>query len=193
VARNPLIYLLGRQIQTALITQKGGSKVPTTVLTGRGHTGKGKATHSLTYTEHNRAVVRLLGYVPDVKDFGKVDSLADLRDQTKRELAKRLRLTDTVDVTHQGIPFIVRGDGIELELPLEGYKGADSFLFCTRAVHTVEAGTYQTEWTFNTTDPFLGLTGGATSQNPKAKAKKSAAQRAAKRQVRVRGKLTIHA
>jgi hypothetical protein len=189
VARNSLIYLLGAQIQTALITQKGGQKVPTTVLTGRGRIGVGKHTKTLTWTEHNSSVVRLLGYVHDTKDFGKVDSLADLRGQVQRELAKRLRLSDTVSITHQGIPFIQRGDGIELELPGEGYKGADSFLFCIRAIHTVQAGVYQTQWDFNATDPYLGQTGSAKSQNPKTRAKKSAAQRQAKRAVRPRPKL----
>jgi hypothetical protein len=189
VARNTIIYQLGAQIQTALITQKGGQKIPTTVLTGRGRVGTGKHTKTLSYVAHDAAVVRLLGYVPDTKDFGKVDSFADLRDQTKRELAKRLRLTDTVSITHQGIPFIVRGDGIELELRGDGYKGADSFLWCIRAVHTVQAGVYQTQWDFNATDPYLGLVSAAKSQNPKTKAKTTAAKRAAKRAVRARPKL----
>jgi hypothetical protein len=189
VARNTMIYQLGPEIQTGLITQKGGQKVPTTVLTGRGHVGAGKHTKTLSYVAHNEPVVRLLGYVHETRNFGRVSSFADLRNQTKRELAKRLRLTDTVSITHQGIPFILRGDGIELELRQEGYSGQDSFLWCTRAVHTVQAGVYTTEWDFNTTDPYLGLINGAKAQDPKRRAKSNAAKRAAKRAVRPRPKL----
>lgn len=189
LTRNTMIYVLASQIQTALITEKGGQNVPTTVLEGRGRIGQGKHTRKLTYTAHDQAVVRLLGYVHDTKDFGRVTSHSELRDLTKRELATRLRLNDTAEITHPGIPFILRGDGAQLDLPSEGYKAQDSFVWCTRATHTVQAGTYQTQFDFNAVDPYLGSTGKATSAHPKAKAKRTAAKRAAKRLVRPRPKL----
>lgn len=180
LARNPVLYVLAAQIQTALITQKGGSAAPTTVLTGRGRIGHGKHTVPVSYTEFDRGVVNLLGYVHDTKDFGRVDSHSDLRDQVKRELAKRLRFNDTITIQHQGIPFILRGDGAQVGLPSEGYGGANSFVFCTRANHTVQSGVYTTQWDFTSRDPFLAQLRSDA---------KAAAARAAKRKQRSRPKL----
>jgi hypothetical protein len=191
LARNPMIYLIGPQIQTAALAQKTGQKVPTTVLTGHGRLGHGHGTRGISYTDYDRSVVKLLGYVHDTHNFGRVSSHAELRGLVQRELAKRLRLNDTISITHQGIPFILRGDGIELELPAEGYKGSDSFVFCTRAVHTVQAGVYQTQWDFTATDPYIGagLKSFSSSRNPKTRARKAAAKRRAKRVTRPRPKL----
>lgn len=178
--RNPIAYVLSRQIQTALITQKGGSQQPYTVLTGRGHVGKGSDAKKVLFTAYDRRVVRLLGYVHHTKNYGRVDSHADLRGQVRRDLAKELRLTNTVTIQHQGIPFILRGDGVQIDLPREGFKGSDSFAFCTRANHTVQAGTYTTEWDFSLRDPYLA------QQRADQKAAK---KRAAKRKKRSRPKL----
>lgn len=155
IRRNPLLYVLGPQIQTALLTQKTGSKVPTTVLEGHGHIGKGKGAQKVSYTEYDRSVVDTLGYVHQVKQYGEVRSHADLRAQVKLDYAAGIRVNDLITVDHAGIPFIYRGDGTQLKLPGEGYKGAQSFVYCTRAAHTVQAATYTTEWDFTLTDPFL--------------------------------------
>jgi hypothetical protein len=155
LARNPIAYVLGPLIQTALITQGGGVKVPTTVLTGHGHVGSGKASQKVSYTEYDRRVVNLLGYSHDTLNFGKVDSQAQLKAYVQRTLARRLRVNADVSIQHQGIPFILRGDAVEVDLPTEGYKGANAFVFCTSATHTVSAGVYQTNWDFTYQDPYL--------------------------------------
>lgn len=152
---NPLLYELGDEIQTALITQKAGSKAPVTVLEGTGHVGKGKKTKKLKFTASNRNTVKAFGWVKDKKDFGLVKSHGDLRDQVKRELAKGLRLQDTISVTHAGLPFIQRGDAVQIRLPNEGYAGIGSFVWVTRAQHTVQAGVYSTQWDLNATDAVI--------------------------------------
>lgn len=155
LARNPVAYVLADQIQTALIAQKKGGAQPVTVLTGRGHVGSGKRAKKVSYTAFDRQVVRALGYVPHTKDYGRVDSHADLRGQVTRDLAQGLRLNDTITISHAGIPFILRGDGVQIRLPAEGYSGQQGFAFCTRANHTVQAGVYTTDWDFTLNDPFL--------------------------------------
>lgn len=180
IRRNPLLYVLGPQIQTALITQKNGSKVPTTVLEGRAHMGSGKTARKLHFTYFNRQVVQTLGYVHHQRDYGRLSSHAELRAKVKADYAKGIRLNDTITIQHAGIPFIQRGDGVEVNLPWEGYKGSQSYVYATRATHTVQAATYQSEWDFTLTDPYLA--------ELEAEAK-AAAARAKKRQQRNRSKL----
>lgn len=180
LARNPQLYVLEHEIQTALITQKAGSKVPTTVLEGRGHIGKGKDAKKISFTAYDRAIVSRFGYVKNTRDYGHVTSHAELRAAVKRDLAQGLRLNDTVTISHQGIPFIARGDGAQIKLPAEGYTGDQSFVFATRADHTVQAGVYTSSWDFTLSDPFLALL---------AADKKAAAARAKKREQRKRPKV----
>lgn len=184
LARNPMLYVLEKQIQTALITQKAGPGRVTTVLKGRGHVGKGKGAKTVTYSASDRKVIALLGRVEDTKDFGRVDSPADLRGQVNRELANRLRLNDTISIQHQGIPFILRGDATMVNLPREGYGGKQAFVFCTRANHTVSQGTYTTTWDFTAKDPYVA------ALQAEAKAVKA---RAKKRSQRPRSKLKARA
>lgn len=177
--RNPTLFVLSRQIQTALITQNSGSKVPTTVLTGRGHVGSGKGAQRVSWTEYDRAVVRLLGYVHDTKDYGRVESAADLKGRVQRDLASRLRINNNVQITHGGIPFIGRGDAVEVNLPAWGYGGAQSFVFCIGGTHTVQAGLYQSSWTFNASDPYLQALK-SEQKAQAARAKKAAARKRSK-------------
>lgn len=155
IRRNPLLYVIKQQIQTALITQKGGDKVPVTVLEGRGHIGQGKHAQKVSYTEYDRQTVQTLGYVHQQKNYGRVRSHAELRALVKQDYAAGLRMNDNIVITHQGIPFIERGDGVEVDLPREGYGGKNAFVYCTQAIHTVQAATYTTQWTFDSTDPYL--------------------------------------
>lgn len=155
IRRNPLLYVLKSEIQTALITQKGGDNVPVTVLEGRAHIGQGKHAQKISYTEYDRTTVQTLGYVHQQKDYGRVSSHAVLRGLVKQDYAAGLRMNDNIVITHQGIPFIERGDGVEVDLPREGYGGKNAFVYCTQAIHTVSAATYTTQWTFDSTDPYL--------------------------------------
>lgn len=167
--RNPLVYVLGEQMQTALIAQKSGPKAPPTVLTGRATIGKGHGAKKISYTEYDRRVVARLGYVHAHKNFGTVSSHGELREKVKRDLARGLRLNHKVTVTHAGIPFILRGDGVDVDLPREGYKDERAFMWCSRANHTVQGGTYTTDFDFTPKDLYL--------------AAKKAAQRSARKNV----------
>lgn len=177
IRRNPLLYVIGSEIQTALIQQKAGTKVPTTVLEGHGHIGHGKDAQKISYTEYDRQVVQTLGYVHQEKQYGQVRSHADLRAQVKADYAAGIRVNDQITIDHAGIPFIYRGDGVQVHLPAEGYSGKQSFVYCTRASHTVQAALYMTEWDFALTDPYL-----AEYESEQ----KAAAARAKKRQQRSR-------
>lgn len=175
--RNPSVYVLAKQIQTALVTQETASATPATVLTGRGRIGSGKDARKVAYTDYDRGVVRRYGYVHRDRNFGRVQSVGDLRGKTQRALAKQLKVDRTATIQYEGIPFIRRGDGAMLMLAAEGFVGRESFVYATTATHNVQGSTYISTWDFTTDDPFVTL---------KAEAEK--AQREAKRRERKRAK-----
>lgn len=175
--RNPLVYVLAKQIQTALITQEPASETPATVLTGRGRVGSGKDARKVAYTDYDREVVEKFGYVHNTKNYGRVTSLADLRGKVQRDLAKQLKVNRTATISHQGIPFIRRGEGAKLDLPKEGFAGKQAFVYATTATHNVQGSNYQSTWDFTTDDPYVKL---------KEEAEKE--QRAEKRKERKRTK-----
>lgn len=155
--RNPVVYLLAKQIRTALISQEPASEDPATVLTGRGRVGSGKDAKKVSYTDYDRAVVEQYGYVHNTKDYGRVESKTDLRGKVQRDLAKQLKVNRTATISHQGIPFIRRGDGAKLAFPKEGFSGAHAFVYATTATHNVQGSNYQSTWDFTTDDPFVKL------------------------------------
>jgi hypothetical protein len=169
--RNPLVYILSKQIQSALLAQEAASETPATVWTGRARLDKGKDAKKISYTDFNRKVVAKLGYVHHEHDYGKVDSRADLKSKVQRDLAKALKVTRTAQVQYQGIPFIRRGDGAKLDLPGEGFKGKDAFVYATTAAHTVQGATYTSTWDFTTEDPFVVLREQAEKEQRDAKRK----------------------
>lgn len=178
--RNPSVYVLAKQIQTALVTQEPASETPATVLTGRGRIGSGKDTRKVAYTDYDRAVVRRYGYVHRDRNFGRVESVGDLREKTQRALAKQLKVNRTATIQYEGIPFIRRGDGAKLMLGAEGFSGREAFVYATTATHNVQGATYTSTWDFTTDDPYVAL---------KAEAEK--AQREAKRRERKRTKTKV--
>lgn len=175
--RNAMVYVLGGEIISALLSQEPASETPATVLTGRGRVGSGHKARKVSYTDYDRKVVQQLGYSHREHDYGRVDSHSDLRSKVQRDLAKQLKVTRNAQVTASGIPFIRRGDGAELALPGEGYKGKNAFVFATTAAHTVQGSSYQSTWDFTSTDPFIAL-----------REEAAAAQRKRKREERKRTK-----
>jgi hypothetical protein len=175
--RNPAVYVLARQIQTAMLQQEPANENPATVLTGRGRIGSGKAAKKVSYTDYDRAVVKRFGYVHREKDYGRVESVGDLRGKVERDMANMLKVNLTANIQHAGIPFIRRGEGAKLNLPKEGFSGKQAFVYATTATHTVSAGGYTSTWDFTTDDPYVKL---------REEAEK--AQREAKRNERKRAK-----
>lgn len=176
-ARNPLLYVLGAQLQQALVTQVPKSDQPATVLTGHARIGKGSGTRKITYTHIDRPAQRRLGYVHQDKDYGRLPSVDALRRKVKLDLAGSMHVDYTADVTVTGIPFVYRGDGVMLNLAAEGFVGDRAFVYVTTGQHTVSGTDYTSEMQFTATDPY---------SKPTTRATREAQQRAAKRTKRGR-------
>jgi hypothetical protein len=153
--RNRELYVFEDQILEALLRQEGSAR-PVTVIQAKGSLGKGKGSRTVRHTEYDPAVVRRFGKSIEEKDFGRVDSLGELKAKAQRAYAKAVRVEHTGSLEVPGIPFIRRGDGIELRMPDEGYSGAKSFVYLTRVEHKADGGApLRTSLEFTRTDPFL--------------------------------------
>lgn len=153
--RNRTLYVLAEQIRNASITYEPKVAKPVTVLVGKGRIGKGSAAKKVRHTEYRRAMVQRFGYMRREKDYGRVDSLAELRSKVKRDLAKQYRVEANATVEGQGLPWVRRGDGAQLVLPSENFRGRLSYVYCTGARHQVQGISYTSSFSLTREDPFL--------------------------------------
>lgn len=153
--RNRTLYVLAQQLRNASITYTPKVENPVTVLVGKARIGTGSGAKKIRHTEYRRGVVQRYGYMRKEKDYGRVDSLSELRSKVRRDLAKQYRADVSATVESQGIPFIRRGDGAQLLLPSEHFTGRLSFVYCTGGRHQVQGESYTSSFTLTREDPFL--------------------------------------
>jgi hypothetical protein len=151
--RNTVLYVFEEQITEALLTVEGQSR-PFTVIEAKGRVGKSASAKTIKWTMQRRDIVARFGRTVQQRNYGRVDSMADLKTRAKRTYAHNLRLTYSATVTVPGVPFIRRGEGVEIRIPSEGYKGDDAMVYTTRVVHRVDPEGYTTEMDVNRVDPF---------------------------------------
>lgn len=152
--RNRTIYRIGEALKSAAPKEVPKVQNPATVWTGRGRVGRGKAAKKVSHTEYRRDMVRRFGYSHKRKDYGQVDSLADLKAKVRADLARHYTVEATLTVEFPGIPFIRRGDGVQIVLPQDRFVGDDSFVYATGLRHQVQGESYTTSADFTRTDPF---------------------------------------
>lgn len=177
-ARNRTLYVLGDQIRSGTVTQTPKVEKPVTVWTGKARIGKGKGARKIRHREYRRDLVERFGKTEKVEDYGRVDSLAELRSKVRRDLAKQYAVDWTADVQVQGLPFVRRGDGAQLLMPSENFRGWRSYVYCTGAHHQVQGQSYTSQMSFAREDPF---------EADRVRREKEARDRARKRRKRKRG------
>ncbi|MCA1571260.1 MAG: hypothetical protein LC798_13255 [Chloroflexi bacterium] len=158
--RNPILYVFGAQMQSALVSKTGPAR-PVTVLEAKGRIGKGKDAEKVKHTEVRRDLIRRFGYLHKEKNFGRVSSKADLRRQARREMAEDIRLKPSVEFDHAGVPYIRRGEGIYVHLASEGFSGEDeqsrkrAFVYIRSISHRVDSSGYSMSIGAGVDDPYL--------------------------------------
>lgn len=153
--RNEVLYVFGRQIIEAMLVAEGSAR-PFTVLRAKGKIGRGKDAETVRVTVAKGDVVRRFGRVVRSRNFGRVDDHAELRHKARRAYAKAIRVKHSAEgVQVPGVPWIRRGDGVELRIPSEGWRGADALVYTTRVVHRVDSSGYVTEMDVTREDPFV--------------------------------------
>jgi hypothetical protein len=158
--RNSILYQFKDQIIEALLDESQALH-PHTVIIASGRLGSGKGSKKLKFTAYNRSVVQRFGKVTVEKDYGRVSSLSDLKEQAHRDLAKAVRIKRTGTLSVPGVPFIRRGEGIQWENKEPGWHGASStsrdrtYVFTTAVRHSVSGGVYETDIDVQQNDPFV--------------------------------------
>ena len=158
--RNRLLYVFGDQLRSALVSQQGKER-PVTVLEAKGRIGKGKDAKKVSVVIHRRPLSRALGYRHDERNYGRVQSKAELREEAQRDYARGVRVKPSARVTVPGVPWIRRGEGVYLRLPREGFRGDDdqtlsrAFVYCSSVVHRVAGSDgFTSEFEVRVDDPF---------------------------------------
>lgn len=152
--RNRTLYLLAEELRSATVTQTPKVEKPVTVWTGKARIGKGKGAKHIRYTTARRAMIERFGRTTKTQDYGRVDSMSELKRKVLRDLAKQYLVVVSADVQTQGIPFIRRGDGAQVAIPSENFRGWRSFVFATGVHHQVQGDSYTMQATFDREDPF---------------------------------------
>lgn len=157
--RNRLLYVLGGEVEGATLTYTTAER-PVTVIEAKGRVGKGRAAVTHKIDVMNREVVRRFGFSQETHDYGRVASLADLRDRANVDLAKKIKKTRTGELDVGGIPFIRRGDGMRWQNKEPGWHGPSessrdrTYVFVTAVSHAVDSSRYTMHLTFDQEDPF---------------------------------------
>jgi hypothetical protein len=152
--RNPVLYMLSDQIQSAQVSVTRSAELVSQVE-ATGHVGaKGKA-KKVTILVKSKEAQQQYGLLRREHNFtGRFDSRADLRRQAKQRLADKAEPVRALEVTHAGIAVVRRGDAIRVRIPEEGFKGERGVTFVQTARHQLSAGSYTMDLTLNFTDPL---------------------------------------
>ena len=154
--RNKTLYVFEEQIERALIEQRAAQR-PVTVIEGRGRVNGKKIKH----TEYRPQIVRRFGRVTEEKDYGKVASHAELRQKVRRDLAKKIRVKRTAQLSVPGIPFVRRGDVARWRTFEAGWSGSSlssrdrSFVYVTSVSHQVSSQGYTMDLSVVQDDPYV--------------------------------------
>lgn len=151
--RNPVVFVVGPGATEVSVSQKASSQ-PVTVVTGKARIGKGKRAKKREHTSKHDAVIRRFGYVHEEKDYGRLDSFAELRERVQRSLAAELRVRHSATISMQLVPFIRKGDAVFVDLPREGFRGKDAYAFVSSVRHRISAGDRSTELEIVEADPY---------------------------------------
>lgn len=130
---------------------------PRTVVKAHGRVNGKKE----TVTVHRKEALRRFGRSVLEKDFGKLDSVSDLRRKASGALRDELRVRRRADITIPGIPFIERGATVRWINHEPGWHGKSrtstdlQYAFVKMCNHTLDSSGFWTTMTLTQADPYL--------------------------------------
>lgn len=163
--RRPGTLLVIKGIETeATVAGQAKQQRPATVIEAKGRRkGTSGKDGKLEVTVSRPKVVARLGRVVKEKDFGRVESLEDLRTQAKRYLAAQLKVQRTATISMPGVPFIEKGSTLKWLIEEPGWHGKTalakrpkdrSFVFVTNASHSLSPTSHTTTCEVNQEDIY---------------------------------------
>lgn len=166
--RNELLYVLKEQILDAAVQRERGESF-FTALQLTANTKKSDRKHKkLEATVVHHRAARRYGYIIRPHRLKRVvKSRQEMVTLGRRILARSIRkhTLPTISVTHTGIPWIRRGDAIEIDLPRYGFThklrpsppfdgGSYNIVFVTKGHHSITSSGYMMQLEFGITDPI---------------------------------------
>jgi hypothetical protein len=167
--RNKNLWVLRNQILAATITRQKDEKFFTALrLVGHVKGEKDADKRKIDVVlEHDRAVRRFGKIIEEYK----LDSPAESKEKAiikgKRRLARSIMKATqpTISITHVGMPWVRRGDAMQVNLPEYGYKnkprpsppfdgGHYSVIFVTSVSHSIDSTGHTMDLEFTITDPI---------------------------------------
>lgn len=176
-ARNSVLYNLKDQLQEALLSEEAAVR-PVTAIHGHARIGKNKGAKTRQYVVARPEIIARFGYIRSDRDYGRLDSYDDLVERVKRSYAYGLRVRRTATLTIPCIPFLRFGDAAFLDLPREGFKDKEAFVFVNSVSHSVTAAGQTTRLEVVATDPFKKY---QQERDAKLREKKGRARRSRRR------------
>lgn len=135
---------------------------PVTAIKAKGRIKHKKKEEKITELVQSKAATDRFGYSQKEKDYGRVKSRADLREQATRDLAKAVKITRTASLILPGVPFLEKGSCIQWRIWEPGWSGKvgdtdqdRSFVYVTSAQHSILPGSYETTVEVSQNDPYF--------------------------------------
>jgi hypothetical protein len=174
--RNPLLYILGPQLQSALVGKEARDEKFATAVTVHSTVKGGKRKgRKITETVVNKDAVKREGFVHQRVEIPRVTSVADARSEGKRYMARHSVRKRTIEnLTHYGIAFVSRGDAVRVSIPQSGVVGDSGVLFVSDGQWSLDSAGFTMSLGLKYTDPVFSI-------QKQAQEAKDAAARQAKR------------
>jgi hypothetical protein len=138
----------------ASTTGEAKQKHPATVIEAKGRLkGNDGKDGKLKVTVSRQGAMRRFGRIVKEKDYGRVDSKENLREEATRDLAGELKVTRTATLSLPGIPFLQKGSTLRWVIGEPGWHGKTqlakasrdkSYAFVTSAQHSLTPQSYST-------------------------------------------------
>jgi hypothetical protein len=155
LARNPMLYGMGPMLTAATIADDTDDGRWATAVTVRGSHKKGKKVHKIETEYIDKPRVRKYGFIHKIVRDTAVDSDTEARARAKRYIAKHSEVTQTVEMTGPGIPFIRRGNAMKVAIPRVALEDQDGILFVTSHEHTLSGGDFTMTLAMGFSDPYI--------------------------------------
>ena len=135
---------------------------PTTVIKATGHIKQGGKAKKVEETVSSRNGMKRFGYSRKEKDYGRVESRAELREEAMRDLAEAVKLERSATLTIPGVPFLEKGSQVIWRTHEPGWSGKvgdtnrdRAFAWVTSARHSLGPASYDTEIVLSQDDIYF--------------------------------------
>jgi hypothetical protein len=178
--RNPLLYVLSSLLEDAAVGLADRGEDFASAGTVRATVKDGGKAQKIVVRASNPAAVRKYGFVHRNMDLGDVKDAGDAREKLRRNLNKVSQRKRTVTgIRHPLIPFVRRGDAIQVSIPSRGLTGAKGICFVSAGTFSLSGGVGSMSLDVTFDDPY-STSSAARKAKDKATRKKKAAKKKAK-------------